>query len=192
MMTTNPAITTAASNRLLRAPPSPAARWPGGGWPARSPARDPSLRGGQLSLLRAVQSRFEAPVDAYYRRHTSIDCALIPSLRAIYDRSPGRTRSLIQLDAAISPGNSGGALIDAAGRVIAINKALHRQPCLGFAMIPAATAEQLLADSAATHPYRGLSPSRLTQGSARTRLVADACTLVLAVAPGGPAPAADV
>ena len=71
---------------------------------------------------------------------------------------------LIQVDAPISPGNSGGALLDGTGRVIGINEA-YLPPStgavsLGFA-IPAATAtnvaDQLLADGTATHPYLGVS-----------------------------------
>jgi serine protease Do len=102
---------------------------------------------------------------------------------------------LIQIDAPISPGNSGGALLDASGRVIGINEA-YLPPAsgavsLGFA-IPAATAvdvaEQLLADGTATHPYLGLSPGRITpEIRAQLGVPATEGALVLAVEPGGPA-----
>ncbi|RTL70008.1 MAG: PDZ domain-containing protein [Pseudonocardiaceae bacterium] len=107
---------------------------------------------------------------------------------------------LIQVDAAISPGNSGGALLDAAGRVIGINEAYIPPSAgavsLGFA-IPAATAvdiaDQLLADGTATHPYLGLAPSRLTPEISRgLGVTAQAGALVLAVTNGGPAAAAGV
>jgi serine protease Do len=105
---------------------------------------------------------------------------------------------LIQVDAPISPGNSGGALLDGSGRIIGINEA-YLPPSTGavslaFA-IPAATAVdiagQLLATGQATHPFLGVSIGRLT-ASIRERLgvTADSGALVLAVEPGGPADAA--
>jgi serine protease Do len=105
---------------------------------------------------------------------------------------------LIQVDAAISPGNSGGALLDAAGRVIGINQAYIPPAAgavsLGFA-IPAATvvdiADQLLADGSATHPVLGVSVTRLTPeiGSA-FGIDTESGALVARVLPGGPAAAA--
>ncbi|MBQ1047733.1 trypsin-like peptidase domain-containing protein [Micromonospora sp. C51] len=76
---------------------------------------------------------------------------------------------LIQTDAAISPGNSGGALADYSGRVIGINDAyLPPQTgavSIGFA-IPAATAldiaDDLLDDGRVTQPYLGVAVARLT------------------------------
>jgi serine protease Do len=107
---------------------------------------------------------------------------------------------LIQVDAAISPGNSGGALLDAQGRVIGINEA-YLPPStgavsLGFA-IPAATAvdiaDQLLEDGDATHPVLGLRLGRLTpQISSGLGVATDEGALVLAVPPGGPSAAAGV
>lgn len=107
---------------------------------------------------------------------------------------------LIQVDAAISPGNSGGALLDATGRVIGINEA-YLPPTvgavsLGFA-IPAATAvdvaEQLLADGRAVHPFLGVSLARITPPIAEQLgvPVRDGA-LVLGVQPGGPADVAGV
>jgi S1-C subfamily serine protease len=107
---------------------------------------------------------------------------------------------LIQVDAAISPGNSGGALLDAQGRVVGINEAYIPPAAgavsLGFA-IPAATAvsvaDQLLADGTATHPYLGVSVGRLTP-QIREALDVGAAqgVLVRAVEPGGPAGSAGV
>jgi serine protease DegQ len=86
--------------------------------------------------------------------------------------SGGRTPALVDLlqtDAAISPGNSGGALVDADGNIIGINVAYippqARAVSLGFA-IPAATAvdvlEQLAEDGQAEHAFLGVQPAELT------------------------------
>jgi S1-C subfamily serine protease len=76
---------------------------------------------------------------------------------------------LIQTDAAISPGNSGGALVDADMQVIGINVAYIPPSAgsvsLGFA-IPAPTVTdvvtQLLEDGTAEHAYLGVLPAALT------------------------------
>ena len=109
---------------------------------------------------------------------------------------------LIQTDAAISPGNSGGALVGSDGRVIGVNVAyLPPNPqggrgavSIGFA-IPAPTVrdvvEQLLETGRAQHAYLGIRPVTLTPalaeqfGSSRT-----AGVVVQSVAEGSPAAAA--
>ncbi|MCO1577349.1 trypsin-like peptidase domain-containing protein [Crossiella sp. SN42] len=107
---------------------------------------------------------------------------------------------LIQTDASISPGNSGGALVDLGGRVVGINEAYIPPSAgavsLGFA-IPAATAasvaEQLLADGTAEHPYLGVSLSPLTPAIRdRLSIRAESGALVMAVVAGGPAAGAGV
>jgi S1-C subfamily serine protease len=81
---------------------------------------------------------------------------------------------LIQTDAAISPGNSGGAVLDAQGEVVGMSVAYIPPAAgavaLGFA-IPAATvvdvADQLLATGSARHAYIGIQPTTLTPEIAR-------------------------
>ncbi|HSS08458.1 MAG TPA: trypsin-like peptidase domain-containing protein [Acidimicrobiales bacterium] len=81
---------------------------------------------------------------------------------------------LIQTDAAISPGNSGGALVDEHGDVVGINVAYippsQGAVSLGFA-IPAATAievsNQLITNGRASHASLGIIPATLTQELAR-------------------------
>jgi S1-C subfamily serine protease len=102
---------------------------------------------------------------------------------------------LIQTDAAISPGNSGGALVDTQGQVIGINDAYIPPEAgavsLGFA-IPAETAvlaaDDLLDDGQVTHPFVGIVPGRVTAEIAKQLdAPTDRGVLVRDVAPDGPA-----
>jgi serine protease DegQ len=76
---------------------------------------------------------------------------------------------LLQTDAPISPGNSGGALVDADGRVIGINVAYippeARAVSIGFA-IPSETVvdvvQQLLESGEVQHAFLGVGPAPLT------------------------------
>lgn len=104
---------------------------------------------------------------------------------------------LIQTDAPISPGNSGGALLDGQGRVVGLAEAYIPPAAgavsLGFA-IPAATvvrvADELLEDGQAQHAYLGVQFGRLTEQIADELGAGREGALVLAVEPGGPASAA--
>ena len=108
---------------------------------------------------------------------------------------------LIQTDAAISPGSSGGALVDRNAEVVGINVA-YLPPAqtgavnLGFA-IPSATAtdvaDQIIESGAAKHPYLGVSLVDLTPEIARRFGVSvETGAIVTAVDPNGPADAAGI
>jgi serine protease Do len=103
---------------------------------------------------------------------------------------------LIQTDAAISPGSSGGALVDRNASVIGINVA-YLPPAqtgavnIAFA-IPARTAtdvaDQIIEDGSAEHPYLGVSLVDLTPEAARQLDASvESGAIVTAVDPGGPA-----
>jgi serine protease DegQ len=107
---------------------------------------------------------------------------------------------LVQTDAAISPGNSGGALVDMRGRVIGINEA-YLPPAVGAVAIGFATptstaldvAAQLIAGGKAEHAYLGVVPRTLTSEVARALHVGvQSGVVVLAVDPRGPAAKAGV
>lgn len=108
---------------------------------------------------------------------------------------------LIQTDAAISPGSSGGALANADGEVIGINVA-HLPPAqtgavnIGFA-IPSETAtsvaDQIIETGEADHPYLGVSLTNLTPETARRFGIAvESGALVTNVDPQGPAAEAGI
>ncbi|HEY7802143.1 MAG TPA: trypsin-like peptidase domain-containing protein, partial [Dehalococcoidia bacterium] len=85
-------------------------------------------------------------------------------------------RNLLQTDAAVNPGNSGGALFDMQGEVIGINTAIENPGGNSFAgvayAIPINTAkryqQQLTNGSAITHPRMGISGSTLSPSDAKS------------------------
>lgn len=133
----------------------------------------------------------------------TVTAGIVSGLHREIPGSAVRTRALvdlIQTDAPISPGNSGGALLDTSGRVVGINEAYIPPAAgavsLGFA-IPAATAVdvagQLVDDGTATHAYLGVSLGRLTDDiRERFGVAAEGGVLVLGLDDGGPAAEAGV
>jgi S1-C subfamily serine protease len=103
---------------------------------------------------------------------------------------------LVQTDAPISPGNSGGALLGADGRVVGINVA-YIPPnetgavSIGFA-IPAPTVvdvvDQLLDTGEVHYPFLGITPQAITpQIADRLDLHTDQGVIAQSVVRGGPA-----
>jgi serine protease DegQ len=102
---------------------------------------------------------------------------------------------LVQTDAPISPGNSGGAVANAQGEVVGISEAYIPPQAgavaLGFA-IPAGTAvdiaEQLRRSGRARHAFAGLVPAAITpQIASELGLSSTEGVIVAQVSPGGPA-----
>ncbi|MEV6842784.1 trypsin-like peptidase domain-containing protein [Actinoplanes sp. NPDC051411] len=107
---------------------------------------------------------------------------------------------LIQTDAAISPGNSGGALIDRQGRLVGLNEAYIPPSAgavsIGFA-IPASTvtdvAGQLLRNGTVAHPFLGVTLTTLTaQVAQELGMKVTSGALVRQVQSGSPAATAGV
>jgi S1-C subfamily serine protease len=149
--------------------------------------RKPTPQVGELAVVLGSPLGFEKTVTA----------GIVSGLHRSIPGSASRTRALvdlIQTDAAISPGNSGGAVVDASGRVLGISVAYvppqQGAVAVGFA-IPASTAarvaDELLEAGRVRHAYLGLQPAALTPEIARERHVVGGGVLVYALAPAGPA-----
>jgi serine protease DegQ len=130
--------------------------------------------------------------------HNSVTVGVVSGVQRSIPGAAAQAQALvdlIQTDAAISPGNSGGALVGADGQVVGIAVA-HIPPQLravsiGFA-IPSATvvdvAEQIIAGEPVQHAFLGVQTAPITPELAeRFDLQATLGALVVDVVPGGPA-----
>lgn len=108
--------------------------------------------------------------------------------------------SLIQTDAAINSGNSGGALVDAEGRIIGINTLISStsgdNAGIGFAIpIDSAKqiAEEIIETGKASHPYMGVASATIDRSYAELYgLSVEAGALVQSVIQGSPAEVAGI
>lgn len=116
------------------------------------------------------------------------------------NRSLGNLRGMIQTDASLNPGNSGGPLLDSEGRVIGVNTAIEATTAggkgIGFA-VPSNTIKKVLPDLRAgntiTRPWIGIRGMTLTEDLAeRLGISAKEGVYVIAVAPDSPAADADL
>ncbi|TMG92147.1 MAG: trypsin-like serine protease [Betaproteobacteria bacterium] len=111
-----------------------------------------------------------------------------------------RFEDFIQTDAAVNPGNSGGALVDSGGNLIGINSAIFSQSGgsqgIGFA-IPVSLAknvlEQIIRDGEVTRGWLGIEPQELTPELASALTLANSDgVLIRGVMKSGPADRAGV
>src|SRR5437764_2438934 len=119
--------------------------------PALELATADTLRVGQLVIAIGDPLGLQSTVT------TGVVSALGRSLRA----NDGRTiENVIQTDAALNPGNSGGPLVDTHARVVGVNTAIIAGARIAFA-IPAATARivasALIRDGRVRRAFRGIS-----------------------------------
>jgi S1-C subfamily serine protease len=148
------------------------------------------LRVGQLVVAIGSPFGFESTVTA------GVISALGRTLRGITGH---HVDNVIQTDAALNPGNSGGPLVDSRGQVIGINTAIVR-PAQGLCFaIPINMARhilpQLLKDGRVVRGYLGLHARNvpLPHGLAsRFDLAQTGAVEVIAIEPGGPADQAGI
>jgi putative serine protease PepD len=101
---------------------------------------------------------------------------------------------MIQTDAPVTQGNSGGALVDAAGAVVGVNSAIAASPEVGaegvaFAIpidVAVAVAEELINSGRATHPWLGVTGGNITPEAAQ-EFGAEQGAFIREVVNGGPA-----
>ncbi len=99
----------------------------------------------------------------------SVTAGIISAVNRNWGKASGRLRGLLQTDAPVNPGNSGGPLLNAAGEVIGINNAIEGpvrgSVGVGFA-IPINTAKQLIPQlsqgKTVEHPWMGISGVAIT------------------------------
>ncbi len=154
---------------------------------------------GQLAVAIGSPAGFEATVTSGIV--SAVGREFPPELTRGDDQSAAALSDLIQTDAAISPGNSGGALVDRDGNIVGINVA-YLPPAetgavnLGFA-VPADTAvsiaDQLIETGEVNIPYLGVGTIPLTPEVAEQfDLSVESGQLVDSVRPGSGAEEAGV
>lgn len=154
---------------------------------------------GQLAVAIGSPSGFESTVTSGVV--SAVGREFPPELTGGDEQATRALVDLVQTDAAISPGNSGGALANRDGEVIGINVA-YLPPSqtgavnLGFA-IPSDTAisiaDQLIETGEVSSPYLGIRTSDLSPEDAeRFGLTVDSGALVESVEPGSAAQEAGV
>lgn len=131
----------------------------------------------------------------------SVTAGIISAVGRRVDR-PGSESPLVdmvQTDAPVTQGNSGGALVDGRGSVVGINTAIGASPEVGaegiaFATpidVAAAVARELIATGRATHPWLGVTGGDITPEAAQ-EFGQEQGALMIEIVPGSPADRAGI
>ncbi|MGB9690215.1 S1C family serine protease [Thermogutta sp.] len=105
----------------------------------------------------------------------------------------GGFQELLQTDAAMNPGNSGGPLVNIRGEIVGINSAIYGEAYRGISFaIPSRVArqvyEQIRREGRSRHGWLGIQMADLDEDEARSRKIPDTRgVVVLSVLPGSPA-----
>jgi len=149
-----------------------------------------ALRAGQIVIAIGNPLGFQATVTA------GVVSALGRSLRA---RSGRLMDDIIQTDAALNPGNSGGPLVDSRGEVVGVNTAIIRGAqgiCFAIAIDTVKfVATRLMKDGRVKRSYLGVGGQHMPIRRQVVRfhdLEAESGVLVVSVEPGSPAELAGV
>lgn len=127
----------------------------------------------------------------------AVTSGVISSLRRSLQVGNGNGLKMIQTDAAVNPGNSGGPLVDLEGKVVAVNTAtIPQADGIGFA-VPVKTAlhtaNQIIEHGRVQRPWLGIVGYDVNRRVARHYgLKAPRGVLVAEVTSGGPAESAGV
>ena len=135
-----------------------------------------------------------------YGFHHSVTAGVVSALgRSLRSRSKRLIEDIIQTDAALNPGNSGGPLVTTRGDVIGINTAVLAAAqglCFAIASNTARfVASRLIRDGRIRRSYIGIVGNQMPIPRALARahqLVAASGVLVASVEPGSPAAAAEL
>jgi S1-C subfamily serine protease len=156
----------------------------------------PALPLGDSNLLRAGE--IVLAVGAPFGLSRTVTTGIVSALGRTLVGPKGRTiEGVIQTDAQLNPGNSGGPLLDVEGRVVGINTAMHPGGSGLCFSVPSNTArfvvEEILAHGRVRRAYLGLSAEEIVLPRdlvERHGLGGSRAVLVRAVEPGAPADAA--
>jgi S1-C subfamily serine protease len=127
--------------------------------------------------------------------HATVTAGVVSALRRTLRATDGRLiEDIIQTDAALNPGNSGGALLDSKGRVIGVNTAIIADAnATGFA-VPINMAKRVIPDlmreGRVVRGYLGLAGQTVPfpkAAAARYGIAVPAGVQVIQIVPGGPA-----